>query len=152
MLKSHRIEAERKLDQISAYATHSGCRHDFIARYFGEKSITGCTSCDNCACAIAPRSLTENHMCILKGIICLPIRFGRSGLIKALAGAKSCPIRPHEWPYLGKMSIHSRDFIGKLIDDLVNWGYLDRDGNPLRPLLIITPAGRRIAIKYGNNE
>jgi ATP-dependent DNA helicase RecQ len=149
MIKGHRAEAERKIEQIAAYAAHSGCRHDFIAQYFGENPIVGCSSCDNCVGATAPRSITKEHMDVLRGIICLPIRLGRSGLVKALAGAKTCPIRPHEWPYLGVMNNRTRDSIAELIDDLIDWGYLDRDGNSLRPLLVLTTAGRKLAVAEG---
>lgn len=146
MLEARQAQARDKIHKLTEYAKSGYCRHDFIARHFGDEPIGDCQSCDNCISSAAPMMLTDDHMLILKGILCLPIRFGKTGLVKALAGVKSCPIRPHEWPYLGALSHMKRDSIKDRIEDLVNWGYLQPDGTVLRPLLALTAAGRKLAV------
>lgn len=146
MLEARQAQARDKIHKLTEYAKSGYCRHDFIARHFGDEPIQDCQSCDNCISSAAPLMLTDDHMLILKGILCLPIRFGKTGLVKALAGVKSCPIRPHEWPYLGALSHMKRDSIKEHIEDLVNWGYLQPDGTVLRPLLALTAAGRKLAV------
>ncbi|HOP79703.1 MAG TPA: hypothetical protein PLZ21_03975, partial [Armatimonadota bacterium] len=88
--------------------------------------------------------LTDDHMLILKGVISLPVRLDRIMLIKSLAGLGRCPIQPHEWPQLGAFKGRNLDLIGGLIDDLIEWKYLEQDGNSLRPLLVITSVGRKL--------
>jgi ATP-dependent DNA helicase RecQ len=146
MIAEYGLAALRKVETLAAYAKSTGCRHDFIARHFGEAPVQGCRSCDNCTKAAAPANLTEDHLLVLKGILCLPIRLGRTGLVKALVGAPGCPLRPHEWPQLGAFSGRTRDSVRDLVEDLIDWGYLERDGSPLRPLLALTPAGRKLAV------
>lgn len=153
MLAAYSTEAAQKIEKLTAYAKTDGCRHDFIAQHFGEEPVTDCSSCDNCRKAAAPAERTEDHLRILSSMISLPIRLGRTGLVKALAGSAACPIRPHEWSYLGVYAGRKREWIMERIDDLIDWGYLERDGNPLRPLLALTPEGRRLAAaKRGNGD
>jgi hypothetical protein len=147
MLDTHRAEAIRKVKILADYAKSSRCRHDIISRYFGEAPITGCRSCDNCIKGGAPAKLSDEHLTILKGVECLPIRFSASALVKAFMGASGCPMKPHEWPHLGVFSGRTRDSVKQMIDDLIDWGYLVHDGTILRPLLVLTPAGRKLAVR-----
>jgi len=152
MLETYRAEAREKIYKLAAYAKTAGCRHNFIACHFGESLVQICQSCDNCRKAKVPAALTADHLLILKGIMSLPLRLGKRGLIRALVGAPSNPIRSHEWLHLGVFSDRGRDWVGERIEDLIAWGYLERGGNPLRPLLVLTPAGRKLAVGTHGNE
>lgn len=144
LLDSYSSAAVSKINILAAYAKTNRCRHDFIARHFGEQPVKGCKSCNNCVKLYAESHLTDDHMLILKGVISLPVRLDRIMLIKSLAGLGRCPIQPHEWPQLGAFKGRNLDLIGGLIDDLIEWKYLEQDGNSLRPLLVITSVGRKL--------
>lgn len=144
MLDAHKNTAERKVQQLAGYAKIEECRHNAISRHFGEAAVSNCTACDNCLKNAAPSMLTDEHLLILKGMQSLPIRLGKRGLVRALMGAASCPIQPHEWPHVGAFLGKTRSSVEELINDLTEWGYLERDGNPIRPLLVLTAAGRKM--------
>lgn len=147
MLDVQRAEAHRKVATITAYAKSSRCRHDFIGQHFGDLPLENCASCDNCAASQAKELITDVHFLVLQSVTSLPIRLGKTGLVKALIGHDSCPIQPHEWPHLGALEGQKRDIVGGYIDDLLEWGYFERDGNPIRPLLVLTSKGRKLAVK-----
>ncbi|MBI2843796.1 MAG: RecQ family ATP-dependent DNA helicase [Armatimonadetes bacterium] len=144
ILDSYRVHSKLKIEKLAAYVKTKECRHGFISRYFGEEAVGNCQSCDNCIMAEAPNKLSSEHIVVLKGVQSLPIRMGRAGLAKALTGSSRCPLKPHEWPYLGAFSGRTQDSIKSLIEDLLDWGYLQRDGTPLRPLVMLTMAGRKL--------
>lgn len=152
MIETHRSASVRKMERLIDYVRYSGCRHDFISRHFGDPPIRGCRSCDNCLKGTTPFKLNGDHIRILKGMLSLPIRLGKTGLVRALTGSSRCPIRPHEWPHLGAFSGMTQSSAEALIGDLIDWGYLERDGTMLRPLLSLTAAGRKLAVNGGRTQ
>lgn len=151
MLDTYRDESMRRAEELASYARTSKCRHDFISKHFGEARINDCKSCDNCHRGTAPKKMGDDHLTVLQGIVALPTRLGSAGLIKALRGAKSCPIQPHEWAELGVFSGRSEAAVKAIIEDLLAWGYLQPDGTIIRPLLTLTAAGRKLAVQ-GSGE
>jgi ATP-dependent DNA helicase RecQ len=144
MLSRHNDEAQRRLSILADYAKTDRCRHDYISRYFGERSVAECASCDNCVTHAVPSMLKETHRTVLEGMMTIPIRVGKKGLIKAFTGSMSSPIQKHDWKMLGALSHCSSDDLDVYIEDLIAWGYLQNGGNALRPLVEITPAGRKL--------
>lgn len=144
MLETHLATSAEKIDRLAAYAKTKRCRHWFISRHFGESIAENCGVCDNCAASSAPNNMGDEHILILRGIDSLPVRMAVRGLVKALVGAPRCPIQPHEWAHLGALSHHPTDRVEKLIGDLLAWGYIERDGNIIRPVLTLSMAGRRL--------
>ena len=50
-LEPARIARERellRLQRMQGYAYHTGCRREFVLRYFGCDTFEGCAGCDNC--------------------------------------------------------------------------------------------------------
>jgi len=87
--------------------------------------------------------LTKHDLLILDGVRLLPIRLGKRGLVRALKGSVACPLRPHEWKYLGALDHLPLSRVEEMVESLVNRGYLDREGPSDRPLLALTPLGER---------
>ncbi len=152
LLQAQAVSAKTKASKLLEYVRTNDCRHDYILQHFGEEPIQKCSTCDNCCKRHTPSTFSDTHLLILRGICSLPIRLGRSGLAKAFTGCRSCPIQPHEWPHLGALSSYSRNGVEGLLDDLRDWGYLERDGSPLRPLLVLTPAGRKLAVSEADRQ
>lgn len=144
ILKTLRADSIEKVKLISAYAKTEGCRHDFIAKYFGESGVVGCNSCDNCTKSGTPNTLSNEHINVLCAIRSLPIRLNKKTIAKALTGAENCPIQPHEWSFFGTFSMLDSESVHQLIDDLIDWGYLERDGTPIRPIITLSAAGRKL--------
>ncbi|MEN6519887.1 MAG: RecQ family ATP-dependent DNA helicase [Armatimonadota bacterium] len=138
--------AREKIGRLMAYAKHTGCRHDFISRHFGDEPVIGCCSCDNCLQATSKEYLTGDHLLILEAVMDLPVLLNKKGLLNALEGAESCPIQPHEWPRFGVFKDKNRDTIERMINELTDWGYLERGGTFIRPYLAITLSGRKLVV------
>jgi superfamily II DNA helicase RecQ len=152
MLAAQLSTAERKIERLGAYVKTKHCRHRFISKHFGESLDEDCRTCDNCAASAAPSKLGEEHVLILKGVDCLPVRMASPGLVRALVGAPKCPIQAHEWPHLGALAHRAMEQVERMVGDLIDWGYLVRDGSIIRPVLELSMAGRRLLHGEMQNE
>ncbi|MEN6371736.1 MAG: RecQ family ATP-dependent DNA helicase [Armatimonadota bacterium] len=146
MIESSIDTAKTKIGQLAVYVKHTGCRHGFISQHFGDEPVAGCRSCDNCLQTASKEQLTDDHLLILKAVMDLPVLLNKKGLLNALEGAKGCPIQSHEWPHLGVFRGRSRDAIEQMINELTDWGYLERGGTFIRPYLAMTLSGRKLVV------
>jgi len=146
LIAGYLYNAEEKIKRLVDYVNYRRCRHGFIARYFGDDPVTCCNSCDNCLGVEARQKLSKEHKMILKGVIELPVLLDKKALANALEGVPSCPIQRHEWAYLGMFCDRERNAIERMIDELIDWGYLAYDGTAIRPYLSITNPGRKLVV------
>lgn len=74
-LQNARVARERellRLERMQGYAYHTGCRREFVLRYFGCDTFDNCAGCDNCSGG-------------LRGIGAAPrSRYGRTSLFRLL--------------------------------------------------------------------
>jgi ATP-dependent DNA helicase RecQ len=116
---------EQKLKQMLRWIYASGCRQQWILRYFGEKHPEKCGRCDACrsSARIVRRIPSESELVLLK---------------KALSGVARMSQRlgPHQWvPRFGKeriikclMGSQEKSISESALDQLSTWGLL-RDCN-----------------------
>lgn len=142
-LRDEMAECESKeakdLADLIDHATTSTGRHGSIAQYFCESLPQNCQPNDNCTSS--SNNLDKNDRLILNGVRSLPIKLGKPALIKAFKGSAGCPLRPYEWKYLGAMDHLSASQVEKLIDSLIERGYLEKEGSRDRSLLELTAKG-----------
>lgn len=146
MIAGYLYHAEEKIIRLVDYVNHNKCRHGFIARHFEDDPVACCNSCDNCLGVEAKKRLSKEHKMILKGVMGLPALLDSKALANALEGVQSCPIQRHEWRYLGAFCDRERSTIERMIDELIEWGYLVHDGTAIRPFLSITNPGRKLVV------
>ncbi len=78
-----------KLDSMSRFAAQEGCRHQALARYFGD-TIEPCGAhCDNCTdTSRTKRDITREAQMFLSALYRCGARFGKNYLIDVLLGSK----------------------------------------------------------------
>lgn len=78
-----------KLDAMSRFAAQEGCRHQALARYFGD-TIEPCGAhCDNCTdTSRAKRDISREAQMFLSALYRCGARFGKNYLIDVLMGSK----------------------------------------------------------------
>lgn len=159
-----------RIEQIASYATARRCRHGMIARHFGSTPMQRCNACDYCSSlAGASRGLTRETLSALSRershkaeqelrprpegkstpelnvLQCLremPWQTGRTGLVRALRGSITSKVSPSRCPSFGVLSDMSEGAIIKLVERLIDAGYIDRDNDGEYRFLSLTRLGR----------
>ncbi|HEU5430535.1 MAG TPA: ATP-dependent DNA helicase RecQ, partial [Thermomicrobiales bacterium] len=149
--------ARDRVDRIIAYVHSAECRHVVLARHLGDRIEPCGAMCDNCldpteAATAANRSRqpaehapddpVADAQAILAAMPTLPFPVGKTGLANLLAGSVESSIGRDRSPAFGALRHRSRNAIGKMIDQLVDAGLLDRDLDHDYKLLSLTRAGR----------
>jgi len=125
----------RRIDDISGYATTEGCRHGYISAHFGSPPRIRCTVCDNCTGVRPdlpvpvdlPHLLPDDadlEPMILDSLISLPRTVGRGGLARILAGSLRAPYTPDKARHHGALKAMGEGGILEYIDDLLESGRL----------------------------
>jgi ATP-dependent DNA helicase RecQ len=96
LLAEYCAEQDNRIEEMVAYATTSGCRHNHLGAYFGGRPVADCRSCDNCT---APTFILQERKvkkappsshpagAILQCVSHLPFPLGKPGLSKVLKGS-----------------------------------------------------------------
>ncbi|MBI4028607.1 MAG: ATP-dependent DNA helicase RecQ [Verrucomicrobia bacterium] len=150
-----RLNAKRerdvaKLRRMIQYADNTGCRHQFILRYFGDEDAgERCATCDTCLSRTgsASRLPTEEEIVIIqKALSCVARvngRFGRGRITQTLVGSRSKDVLDAGLDRLstyGLLSDFSPDYVWSLLDTLVQAGCLQVGGGEY-PTLSLTDLG-----------
>jgi ATP-dependent DNA helicase RecQ len=155
---------------MQSYAKDSKCRHGQIARYFGDRwPNLPCGSCDVCAglgakkgrsatvaytspaaAAAKPVEAGEAPLAALRVVYDLaqgyrPFALGKSGLMRALRGTPDAPIKPERTEHFGALAALKKADVERLIEALIEAGYLRRDEDDEYRRLYLTADGSRAA-------
>ena len=160
----HRAEGQAsRRDAMRDYARVDRCRHQQIARYFGDAwPRKNCGVCDVCAPkhSSAPRQIVKNNIgpdtsvSNLDGPLAAltivhdlasarsPFALGKSGLVRALRGTPDAPIRPDRSAGFGALSGWKKVEVERLCDALADKGLLRRDDEDEYRRLYLTEEGQ----------
>jgi ATP-dependent DNA helicase RecQ len=145
---------------ILGYARDGLCRHGTIARYFGDHwDGAPCGACDVClgeveekasAAAARPAKSIDASDAALNALSVVqelgsgsrPFAVGRTGLARILRGAPDAPVAPGRVAGYGALSHVAKADIERLVDAVLDRGYLDRDETDPYRTLKLTQAGR----------
>jgi ATP-dependent DNA helicase RecQ len=156
-----RLDAKRardtaKLNRMIEYASHRGCRHQFILRYFGDtEAAEHCAVCDNCrsrggvAQRLPTEKETENIQKILSCVARLNARFGRGRIVKTLVGSRDKQILDAGLDRIstyGLMADFGEDYVWALLDELIKARCVAVSGDPY-PVLSLTELGGEVMRK-----
>lgn len=149
--------ADRRIRQVMAYTRKQECRHRMLAAQFGEHLAACQTSCDFCTSggaatvAPAPEKVTAKSAALtgpdaaiaaLDAVRTLPFPVGRTGLVKLLMGSAESRIRADRSPAFGVLASTKKSQVEKLVDRLIELGYLFRDMSHEYLLISLTDKGR----------
>ena len=148
LLERHETIAAQRIDEITAYARTSRCRHGYLNAYLGGRAIERCPACDNCV-DVQDASVNdlpgerEQHHAILACLAATQWGWGRRNLTHILRGDAKAPARMHTHPSFGVLAYRSAAAIGQLLAQLEHVGLisarqLDHGG----AVLELTAAGR----------
>lgn len=140
-----RVQEER-VEKACRYAETSRCRHDMIARHFGEPGIESCCSCDNCTPqkqpgerisrqarpVEAPLTDEEKRHKILETVRMVPGQVGFTGLVRVLKGSVASHIKRDRCPNFGVFAAEPKATIERYVGELLEEGYLRRDDSEFR--------------------
>jgi ATP-dependent DNA helicase RecQ len=147
VLERAKIEANRRIDQVIAYANGHACRHATLAAHLGERLAPCRTACDVCADAAsagpergrgrgtavagpAKRAAVvtaADARAVLEAIRTLPFPMGKTGLTKLLVGSVESRVRDDRSSSFGALEHLPKARIEELIDRMVEDGLLERD-------------------------
>lgn len=167
---AHRARGqEERVRAMQAYAKDRKCRHGQIARYFGDRwPNLPCGQCDVCMASTAGRSLPPSSPLAKEGrggrdrpereaadapqaalqIVndlaqgYRPFALGKSGLLRALRGTPDAPIKPDRTTAYGALAAFKKSEVDRLIEALIEQGYLRRDDEDEYRRLFLTAEGR----------
>lgn len=155
-----------KVDAMLAYTQEAKCRHQQIARYFGDRwPRLQCGACDVClkngdtlwsgkdAVAAVPSDVNPAQVALrIVGELTggrFPFAVGKAGLVKILRGVPDAPVRPNRVRDFGALSTMKNADAERLVEGLVEQGYLQRDENDEYRRLYLTGEGRE-ALESGD--
>jgi ATP-dependent DNA helicase RecQ len=161
MLADYQAGQEARVAEIKGYAHTRVCRHGYISAYFGGRPIERCEVCDNCDAArtgrarpataataappssgrMAPRWEGDPAGAILQAMRDLPYALGRSGLAKALQGAKSSTVKGDRFRLFGALAGTTQVRIREMTDELLRQGLLEQYSKDDYPLLRLSAQG-----------
>jgi ATP-dependent DNA helicase RecQ len=155
LLEDYCAEQDKRIGEMVAYATTSGCRHNHLGAYFGGRPVADCRSCDNCtAPTFTPKerevkkALPSIHpaevilQCV-SHVSHLPFSLGKTGLSKVLKGSTASSVGADRCPEYGALAYLSLNAIGQQIDLLIAEGYLSRDEKHEYRRIALTEKGKR---------
>jgi len=150
LLEAYCAEQDKRIEEMVAYATTSGCRHNHLGAYFGGRPVADCRSCDNCTAATftpqerpvkkVPPSIHPAEA-ILQCVAHLPFPMGKTGLSKVLKGSIASSVGADRCPEYGALAYLSSNAIGQQIELLIAEGYLSRDEEHEFRLIALTEKG-----------
>jgi len=151
LLEEYGAEQDKRIGEMVAYATTSGCRHNHLGAYFGGRPVADCRSCDNCtAPTFTPKErkvkkappTTHPAGAILQCVSHLPFPMGKPGLSKALKGSIASSVSADRCPEYGALAYLSLSAIVRQIELLITEGYLSREEHGYR-LIALTEKGKK---------
>jgi ATP-dependent DNA helicase RecQ len=152
LLEEYYAEQDKRIGEMVAYATTSGCRHNHLGAYFGGRTVADCHSCDNCTAPTftpkerpvkkAPPSVHPAKV-ILQCVSHLPFPLGKPGLSKVLKGSIASSVSADRCPEYGALAYLSLNAIGQQIELLIAKGYLSRDEEHKFRLIALTEKGKK---------
>ena len=148
------------------YARERKCRHGLIARYFADRwPNVKCGMCDICSPQAASRSRSADESAARREgqpaanppVAALQIvhdlgqgyrafALGKPGLARALRGTPDAPIKEGRTPAFGALADMKKADVERLIDALIERGYLNRDEDDEYRRLTITAEGRNALV------
>jgi ATP-dependent DNA helicase RecQ len=152
LLEDYCAGQDKRIGEMVAYATTSGCRHNHLGAYFGGQPVADCRSCDNCT---APTFVPEERPvkkaspsihsagAILQCVSHLPFPMGKTGLSKVLKGSIASSVGADRCPEYGALAYLSLNAIGWQIELLITEGYLSRDEEHEYRLIALTEKGKK---------
>ncbi len=130
LLKTYAAVQDQRISEIVEYAKTQRCRHGHISAYFGGRVIERCEACDNCL-DLHPVAIPQTGgdelselTVILQCVASLNWPYGRRNLSFILKGTSRAPVGPTEMPQHGALAHRSASGIERLIDKLINGGFL----------------------------
>lgn len=151
---------EDKLRRLIQFAYAKNCRQQWILEYFEDADAAECGQCDRCRHRTGDiAQVGEEETVIVKkalsGVARMSVRqsrhrwqarFGRDRVIKCLTGSQAKTITEPGLDQLSTYGIlkdHGTSFVGKLLDELENSGYLTVTEGEY-PLLELTESGSKV--------
>lgn len=122
----------KKLNQMVQFCETTACRRKFLLQYFGETAPGYCGNCDNCLQQREMKEYTVEAQKILSTVYRLQESYGAHYVIDILRGSQQEKIKTAH----RHLSVYG---IGKdmakpewqyIIQQLVQWGYLQSGGTP----------------------
>jgi ATP-dependent DNA helicase RecQ len=163
ILTRARREAQARIRQVMTYAAGDLCRHVALANHLGEALPPCGTSCDIClstADAGAVSSAASNvdtttaraqwssadAFTVLNAVKTLPFPMGKTGLARLLLGSVESRVRGDRSPAFGALKDFKKGKVERLIDRLVEDGFLFRDLDHEYKLISLTDRGARAGV------
>ncbi len=94
--EKRRVGEEKKIREVMQFAQARSCRWQWITRYFGQKDLMECGTCDVCLNSKNTEDATEVVQKILSAVIRTGNVFGKGHVIKVLRGSKDRAIRTRQ--------------------------------------------------------
>ncbi|MBS3782852.1 MAG: RecQ family ATP-dependent DNA helicase [Anaerolineae bacterium] len=136
LLERYETVQLQRVDEISAYASTSRCRHGHINAYLGGRAIERCRACDNCL-DISPLpdpGLPDERKQLLTVLRCVanaPWNWGRQTLVRILCGEGRARYGRHSLhakargqAEFGALSFRSKTAIERMVERLEHGGFL----------------------------
>ena len=154
LLERYETISVQRVDEITAYARTSRCRHGHINAYLGGRIIERCTACDNCQGTptppdMAPLDEREQFLTILRCTAATSWSWGRHTLVRILRGddqdrrgRRPLQERAREHPDFGALACCSRSTVERLLARLERGGFLEARHIDQGVVLDLTRAGR----------
>lgn len=141
---------EEKLDAIEGYINCSGCRREYILKYFGQAEPFACGTCDNCRKARASASVARDNPGVVLPVLLCVARMGHgygkivvAQVVKGSGARNILERRLNRNPAYG--TVYARtDEVMQVIEHLVREGCLVRSGEGLEQVLRISAKGRKL--------
>jgi len=155
LLEDYCAGQDKRIGEMVAYATTSGCRHNHLGAYFGGRPVADCRSCDNCTAPTftpkerpvkkAPPSIhpAKTILLCVSHLSHLPFPMGKPGLSKALKGSIASSVGADRCPEYGALAYLSLNAIGQQIELLIAEGYLSRDEGHEFRIIALTEKGKK---------
>jgi ATP-dependent DNA helicase RecQ len=173
VLTEREAGAVRRMEAMLAYASEERCRHQQIARYFGDRwARLSCGACDICesqslgsrlkqwlgqkmetnrgGSEVSSDAVENPPRLVLRAVYDLtqsqyPFAVGKSGLVKILRGTPDAPVKPQRTVSFGKLEVLPRREVERIVDALTEKGYLERDDSDEYRRLYLTAEGKAAA-------
>ncbi len=91
--EKRRSGEEKKIREVMQFAQARSCRWQWVTKYFGQKGLAECGTCDVCLNSKNTEDATEIVQKILSAVVRTGNVFGKGHVIKVLRGSKDKTIR-----------------------------------------------------------
>jgi len=137
LLERHETVQVQRVDEISAYAKTTRCRHGYLNAYLGGRAIERCGACDNCVEIPLPADAglpneREQFLTILRCVSGAPWSWGRATLVRILRGEDEAragrgPLheRARDHVGFGALAFRSRVAVERMLGCLEGMGLLE---------------------------